>query len=109
MIYGYSDKAMLIGLGVFTLGITALYLLVIWYTLIGGKIRKKTYQLSKNLNHKKVEDYINYIDKITIPPRIYHHYMLQSGYEIVKMNKDIDTDIKEQLKIALLSKGVLIR
>lgn len=109
MIYGFSDKVTLIGLGVFALGITALYILLIWYTLIGGKIRKMTYQLSKDLNKKKVEDYINYIDKTTIPPRIYHHYMLQSGYEIVKMNKDIDTDIKEQLKITLPSKGVLIR
>lgn len=76
--------------------------------LIGRKIKEKTYQLGKYLNNSKVEDYIKFIDSIEIPPRKYHWNMIKAGYEMVKMNKDIEVSLIEQLKITILSKGILV-
>lgn len=76
--------------------------------LIGRKIKEKTYQLGKDPTNEKVEDYIKYIDSVNIPPRKYHWNMLKSGYEIVKVNNVIDRKLVEQLRITMLSKGVLI-
>lgn len=76
--------------------------------LVGRKIKEKTYQLGKDLTNVKVEDYIKFIDSIEIPPRRYHWNMIQAGYEIIKMSKDIEPKLIEQLKIVILSKGILI-
>ena len=76
--------------------------------LVGRKIKEKTYQLGKDLTPEKVEDYIKFIDSIEIPPRKYHWNMIQAGYEIVRANKGIDRSLTEQLKIVILSKGILV-
>lgn len=75
---------------------------------IGKKLKEKTYQLGKDINNSKVEDYIKFIDSIEIPPRKYHWNMIQAGYEIVKMNKEIEKQLMEQLKTTILSKGILV-
>ncbi|MGJ0847763.1 hypothetical protein ACR77J_13820 [Tissierella praeacuta] len=77
--------------------------------LVGTKIKEKTYQLGKQLTNDKVEDYIKFVDSIQIQPSRYHWNMIQAGYEIVKMNKDIEANLAEQLKISILSKGILVR
>ncbi len=76
--------------------------------LTGRKIKEKTYQLGKDLTPEKVEDYIKFIDSIEIPPRKYHYDTIRGGYEIVKMNKEIDIELEEQLKVTILSKGILV-
>lgn len=84
--------------------------IVLWKGyLVGKKIKEKTYQLGKDLTDEKVENYIKYIDSVEVPPRRYHWDMLKSGYEIVKTNKDIDIRLAEQLRITILSKGILIK
>ncbi len=83
--------------------------IILWKgCLIGRKIKERTYQLGKDLTNEKVEDYIKYIDSLNIPPRKYHWNMLRLGYEIIKMNKEIDANLIYQLKITILSKGVLV-
>lgn len=77
--------------------------------LIGKRIKESTYQLGKNLTNDKVEDYIKFIDSIEISPRKYHWNMIQAGYKIVKMNKEIEIELVEQLRITILSKGILVR
>lgn len=76
--------------------------------LAGKKIKEKTYQLSKSLTNEKVEEYIKLIDSVEIPPRNYHWNMIKAGYEIVKMNGEIEINLIEELKIAILSKGILV-
>lgn len=77
--------------------------------LVGRKIKEKTYQLGKDLTNTKVEDYIKFIDSIEIPPRKYHRNTIQAGYEIVRINKEIDIELLEKLRITILSKGILIK
>lgn len=77
--------------------------------LVGRKIKEKTYRLGKDLTNVKVEDYIKFIDSIEIPPRKYHWNMIQAGYEIVRSNKKIDTELVEKLRITILSKGILLK
>ena len=76
--------------------------------LVGKRIKERTYQLGKDLTNDKIENYIEFIDNIEIPPRKYHWNMIQSGYEIVKMNNGIERSLTEQLKIVILSKGILV-
>ena len=77
--------------------------------LVGRKIKEKTYQLGKDLTNVKVEDYIKFIDIIEIPPRKYHWNMIQAGYEIVRINKEIDIELVEKLRITILSKGIFVK
>lgn len=76
--------------------------------LVGRKIKDKTYDLGKDLTNEKVEDYIKFIDRIEIPPRKYYWNMIKAGYEIVKISETIDEKLVEQLKITILSKGILV-
>ena len=76
--------------------------------IMGRKIKEKTYQLGKDLTPEKVEDYIKFIDSIEIPPRKYHYDKIQAGYEIIKMNKEMDKDLIDRLKIIILGKGIFI-
>lgn len=76
--------------------------------LTGKKIKEKTYQLGKDLSNEKVEDYIKFIDSVEIPARRYYWNMIKSGYEIIRTNKGIDIKLVEQLKIVVLSKGILV-
>lgn len=77
--------------------------------LVGRKIKEKTYHLGKDLTPEKLEDYIKFIDSIEIPPRKYHWNMIQAGYEIIKINEEIDIKLVERLKITILSKGILLK
>lgn len=84
--------------------------IVLWKGYLAGrKIKEETYQLGKGLNNGKVENYIKFIDGIEIPPRRYHWNMVQAGYEMVKINEDIDLELVKQLKMVILSKGILIK
>ncbi len=76
--------------------------------LVGRKIKDKTYQLGKDLNNGKVEDYIIFIDSLEIPPRRYHWNMIKAGYKIVKINGEVDANLIKRLKIVILSKGILV-
>lgn len=76
--------------------------------IVGRKIKENTYQLGKDLTNEKVEEYIKYIDYIEIPPRKYYWNILKAGYKIVELNNSIDKKVLEQLKITILSKGILI-
>lgn len=76
--------------------------------LVGRKIKEKTYQLGKDLNNERVEDYIRYIDSVEIPSRKYYVNMIKAGYEIIKSNNDIDIKLAEQLRVVILSKGILV-
>lgn len=83
--------------------------LILWKGyMIGRKLKEKTYQLGKDLTYEKVEDYIKFIDSIEIPLRKYYYDMIRAGHEIVKMNKEVDINLVEKLKVMILSKGVLV-
>lgn len=75
---------------------------------IGKKLKEKTYNLGNNLTNEKVEDYIKYIDSIEIPPRKYHWNMIKAGYKVIELNRGIDEELIRQLRITILSKGILI-
>lgn len=76
---------------------------------IGEAIKKKTYELGKDLNIKKVEDYNMFVDSIEVPNRKVYWNMLKAGYKLIEMNDSIDNKTKEQLKITMLSKGILLK
>ena len=92
-----------------------IFIAVIWINIIlwkgyrvGKKLKEKTYHLGKKLTNEKVEDYMKYIDSVEIPPTKCHWNMLKAGYKIIELNGCIDEELIRQLKITILSKGILI-
>lgn len=75
---------------------------------IGEEIKKKTYELGKELNNEKAEDYIAFIDGIKVPDRKVYWNTLRAGYRLIETNRSIDSKLKEKLRIIMLSRGVLI-
>lgn len=102
------NTAVVIGYILMILSVIAINIVLWKGYLTGRKIKEKTYQLGKGLNDEKVKDYIKFIDNIEIPPRRYYWNMVQAGYEIVKINEDINLELVEQLKIVILSRGILV-
>lgn len=93
--------------------ITVISFIAIFYLLYKGyrtgiRIKEITYELGKELDNEKVLDYINFIDGIEIPDRKVYWNTLKAGYRLIEMNSNIDNELKKQLKIVMLGKGVLI-
>lgn len=94
--------------------ITITILLLIFVCLIyksvktGEEIRKITNELAKNLTNEKVKEYIDYINSIKVPNRKVHWNTLKAGYKLVQINDNINPQLKTELKIIMLSKGILV-
>lgn len=70
------------------------------------EITKATERLQKNLNDEKVRWYMKVINKGKIPgsPTIWN--TLRAGYQLVRSSGNVDPELKNQLRIIMLSKGV---
>lgn len=104
-----TDVGVIIGCFLMIFSVLAFNVILWKGYLIGRKIKEKTYQLGKDLTNVKVEEYIKFIDSIEIPARKYYWNMIHAGYEIVKVNKKIDIELVEELRITILSKGILLK
>lgn len=98
---------------VISLLITVISFIAIFYLLYKGyrtgmRIKKITYELGKELDNERVLDYMNFTDSIEIPDRKVYWNTLKAGYRLIEMDNSIDDKLKEQLKIVMLSKGILI-
>lgn len=72
-------------------------------------IDKKVQELGSNLSNESVISFTEFIKCAEIVNKPQNYDRLRASYELVKFNKNIDKGIKENLKIALLSRGVFIR
>lgn len=72
-------------------------------------IDKKVQELGGNLSNESVISFTEFIKCAEIVNRPQNYDRLRASYELVKFNKNIDKGIKENLKIALLSRGVFVR
>lgn len=88
-------------------GLSLIFLLIKVF-INAKKIEKATHNLQTELTNKKVIAYGDMINKIDIPNRSYIWKTIQAGYYLIESNPSIDTEVKSNLKIILLSKGVLI-
>lgn len=71
-----------------------------------GKIQKTVYDLQMDLTNEKVNNFANIIDAMDIPNRAVNWKTIKAGYQLIILNNNIDSEVKEHLKIILLSKGV---
>ena len=76
--------------------------------LDGKKIKKEVFKLGKDLDNRKVKEYINFLDKFQILPIKAHQDFIKAGYEIVKMNNEVDEKLVKELKITILCKGIIV-
>jgi len=61
-----------------------------------------------DLTDEKVNSFANIINSINIPNRAVNGKTIKAGYEIINMDTNIDEGLKSNLRIILLSKGVLV-
>lgn len=95
----------------FTTFLFILSVIFFFYIIFKGyqytrNISKKVYELGKGVTHEKIEDYIAYIDTKYIP--FYATNFVKAGYKLIDMDESIDENIKKNLKIIILGKGILV-
>lgn len=76
--------------------------------LDGRKIKKEVYNLRKDLDNDSVREYMTFLEQNNIAPVRQHQDLVRAGYEMVKMNDNIDKELVKELKIIILCKGILI-
>lgn len=76
--------------------------------LDGRKIKKEVYKLRKDLDNSSIREYITFLEQNHIASVRPHQDLIRAGYEIVKMNDNIDKDLVKELKIIILCKGIII-
>lgn len=76
--------------------------------LDGRKIKKEVYKLRKDLDNNSVREYITFLEQNHIAPARTHQDFIRAGYEIVKMNDNIDIELVKELKIIILCKGIIV-
>lgn len=70
------------------------------------EIVKYTMELEENLTNKNVIQYIQSMKNIDIPNKIMCKNIIIEAYKLVKDNKDINDDLKADLRMLLECKGV---
>lgn len=76
--------------------------------LDGRKIKKEVYKLRKDLDNNSVREYITFLEQNHIAPVRPHQDFIRAGYEIVKMNDNIDIELVKDLRIIILCKGIIV-
>ncbi|MDR5659874.1 hypothetical protein RH915_10270 [Serpentinicella sp. ANB-PHB4] len=91
-----------------TTGTGIMYIIIKTYRA-GKRIMQATLRLPENLNNQRVIEYIELIKNTNIPERRVYSEAVKSGYELIRINEEINEDLKKQLKIIILSKGLFVR
>ena len=60
------------------------------------------------MTNEKVENYRAFIDSMEIPNRKVYWNTLRAGYKMIEIDNNVDEKLKEELKIIMLSKGILV-
>jgi hypothetical protein len=63
-----------------------------------------TKELKNNLNHEKVREYIETVDNIDLNTS--NLWIIKEGYDLIWGDKNINGDLKKDLKLILEMKGV---
>lgn len=89
--------------------ITIVLAIGLWYYLPGFKLNSATKKLgNQSMSEEAAQDYLNLVINLKrIPNQPYYWNNARAGFELIRSSDSVSKSTKENLRVALLSKGVV--
>ncbi len=104
--YVINQYIIIIGCLMIMLPAIGINIILIKGYLVGNKLKKLTFELSKHCTEEKIENYINFIENNEIPPKQYFWNLMVATHKLIEMGNAIDKELKDKFKILILGKGI---